>query len=255
MNKEGNAIYIIPLDNSSKEIMGNGSCHFESELIKLPENFTMNGDLLFSYCKIMMPTHLNVKGHLSFYNCKLLAIPDELIVEKDITIQNCNFSELAKNVKTKADFLINDSTISVPPDSVEVAESFVYCGTDKNLSVKLPKTLKTKHLHLDNISIDELPNNLVVEEDIITEWVKIKNLKNITKVYGSFILNRSEIGKMSKNLVIRRNFNLIGSSVEEMPQDLRVGGEFKIHNSKIEKIPDTLLVGDCCKTYIKGIFE
>ncbi len=202
----------------------------------------IEGDLRLKDCNIQMPHSLHIKGNLALENCYCTGTPYELTVDGNISIFDCKFQSLAKSVIVKNNIFLYNSSILENPCNLIVGETLTY-SYNKAVSIKLPEQAKVKHLYLDNVIIDKIPDNLIIEKDLYVINSTIENLDNIKRVNGNFTLSNCKIDKLSDNLIVTKLLDLTNSSIKELPRGLKVGGDLLLRRTNVKELPNDLITG------------
>lgn len=115
---------------------------YESEILALPDNFEVHGNLLASFTKLeTLPKNLKVQGDLDLRVCYITFIPADLEVHGNLDLSYSPIESLPKNFTVGGLRLRNCPKITSLPENLTIQGS----------------------LHLDNTNIKSLPDSLTVE--------------------------------------------------------------------------------------------
>ena len=162
-----------------------------SDITKIPDNLTVNGDFDLSSSKIeVLPNNLTVNGELDISGTNVKVLPQDLKVES-LRIYNTKISELPSNIKKYKTLNISNSQIK-----------------------SLPNNLTVKYLTLYNVDIKTLPNKLTVDGFIHASDSKLESIPSDIKLDGNILLNRTPISKKYSAEEIKRMCPGIKGDVE-----------------------------------------
>jgi len=135
-----------------------------SNLTKLPDNLTINGDLNLNCCSSLqsLPNGLEVKGFLNLYGCgKIKQLPVDIKVGEGMDLRGCGIEQLPTNLTINGDLFINARHMKLS-NNLTVKGSFNIYGA--NHAKPFPRGLKIiDQLYLNDgwkIHITDLPCDL-----------------------------------------------------------------------------------------------
>lgn len=210
------------------------------EVTSLPDDIVLNGLVnLFGVPIRQLPDALKIGSCLLVENCPLESLPSGLVVEDDARFRDTLLTEIPEGVAFGGDLDIKGTNICKLPKGLVVGGSLNIAETDitelpKDISIggsliayssrltSLPEFKKMWYLNIRNTSISELPNNIVISDDLD--------------------ISTTGITKLPKNSVICENVYADNQSLEELPSDTIIGGniycadvapEFKMEDLKV----------------------
>jgi hypothetical protein len=190
------------------------------DILNLPENFTVKGDLDISYTKIKeLPEGLIVGGDLDIRNTQIQELPEGLHVNGGLYLSNTQIKELPQGLTVSGSLNLSSTPIKELPEGLIV-------GGD---------------LDIRNTQIKELPSGLTVGGDLNLSYTKIKELTKGLTVGGCLFLRNTQIKKLPKELTVGGDLDISYTKIKELPSGLTVGGDLDISNTQIKTIKRSLL--------------
>ena len=94
--------------------------------------------------------------------------------------------------------------------------------------------------------MEELPNNLKVNGDLILQESRVIRLNKNLVVKGYLNLNRTpRLQELPDGLIVHEDLSLFGSSVNKFGKDIKIKGNIYIDHKNLSLIPkDLTLMGD-----------
>lgn len=114
-----------------------------------------------------------------------------------------------------------------------------------NAKIKsLPKGLKVGgSLYLCHSLIESLPDDLIVGGNLDLSYTSIEVLPKGLTVAGDIDLRYAKIKSLTENLVVAGDFDLSHTPIDSLPENLIVGGYLELGNTRIEHLPKDLILG------------
>lgn len=98
--------------------------------------------------------------------------------------------------------------------------------------------LLLRHTH-----IKKLPNHLIIKGNLFIDYSYIEEIPHDIKVAGCIYAYASHLKKLPHNLSVSGDLCIEHTHVERLPCGLKVGGRLDIRSTNIQKIPKDILVG------------
>ena len=123
------------------------------------------------------------------------------------------------------------------------------------LALKLlydPKSLTKEDLNIKEdlvihniLPVEELPNNLVIGNDLNIEFSNgIKRLPDDIKIGGSILAANSNLEYLPDNLYLKGDLELNNClNIKTLPRNLVIDGSLDIEESNIKELPDDIKIG------------
>jgi hypothetical protein len=249
------AVHLVTIDGKKYDVM------------KLPENLKVSGDLDLGYTKITslpagltvggylhlvgtpitsLPAGLKVGGRLNLYGTPITSLPAGLTVGGYLYLEGTKITSLPAGLKVDGFLNLRDTPITSLPAGLKV-------GGDLNLKgtpiTSLPAGLKVGgDLNLKGTPITSLPAGLTVGGYLYLEGTPITSLPAGLKVGGSLNLEGTKITELPAGLKVDGFLNLRDTPITSLPAGLKVGGRLDLRRTKITSLPDDLNVED--KIYV-----
>jgi hypothetical protein len=100
---------------------GNLDLSHINEKVKLPDNFTVRGDLdLYNTQITSFPNNLRVGGYLDLYNTQITSLPDNLKVRGYLNLHNTPITSLPNNLRVGGDLYLYYTPITSLPNNLRV---------------------------------------------------------------------------------------------------------------------------------------
>lgn len=211
------------------------------DLLNLPENFTVDGDLDLSNKSITeLPKGLTVTKTLYLQDTDIEELPEGLTVGRNL-MGSERLTRLPANLTVGVDLDITGSNVSKLPENLTVGRSFRMRHTKIK---KIPSSLNVgADLVMAGSDVSELPEGFNVPSNLDIRETDITELPANLTVGGSILSDRTDITSIGDGLTVGRNFNLIGQRISELPNNITVGGDFDLSGTNITELPANLNVG------------
>ena len=99
-----------------------------NEKVKLPDNFTVGGNLYLGNTQITsLPDNLTVGGDLDLENTQITSLPNNLTVGGYLDLRNTQITSLPDNLNVGGNLYLNHTQITSIPDNLNV-EGGLYLG-------------------------------------------------------------------------------------------------------------------------------
>lgn len=124
-------------------------------------------------------------------------------------------------------------------------------NNSKYSSIKKPVLIGGKmydastKIYVDSIEgsgVYKLPENFVVEGDLILSFCPFKSLPKGLVVKGSLNINNTEIKRIPSDIIVNGDFRAHSSKIKRLPSNLKIGGDINLNASLIKKLPSKLRV-------------
>jgi hypothetical protein len=138
---------VVKLPNNLT-VTGNLKLNLCTNLIELPTNLTVGGDLELAFCKKIkkVPDCLKVSGRLHLYNCiNLVKLPDNLVVNDYLYLRGCDsLCSLPNNLTVNGDLnLLYCPNLNELPETLQ-GDGIIMISKDMKDKLYIPEHLKHK---------------------------------------------------------------------------------------------------------------
>lgn len=234
-----------PTVKQCKRIMDfyDGDLVVSASIKELPDNLTVNGDLIFppmSQIKAL-PNNLTVKGRLDISGTNINELPNDLKVGS--LVASCSYiTSIPSGVYIERDICVNHSQLADLPDNITIEGNLHLSGTHIE---KLPRGLKVGgYIDISHTGIRQLPDDIEIRGSIYAQYTSLEALpEHLTHIHGRLQLSHTNITKLPDNLTV--DDDLVVSCNEqllELPEGLTVVGSLDASYTGITELPKRLSV-------------
>ena len=160
---------------------------------------------------LVLPKDFNVWGDLDLARTKLKTLPEGLVVDGNLWIEQSDIETLPEYLRVYGSLSANQSKL------VELPEGFVAEG----------------NLHIVDVQIKRFPSDFKIGRNINAFKSGLEQLPEGLTVKGTLRLGHTPLRKLPNNLTVKGDLDIADTNVDDVPENLNIEGRLTAYDCPI----------------------